>query len=226
MAEALQAKITALSQAQARERRFTSDVAHELRTPLTALVGEAELLAEQLDAMPPDARRPAELLIADVARMRRLVEDLMEISRLDASGETVQREPVDLAALVAATVRSRGWDERQDRGRRCRRGHRPAAAGADRRQPRRQRGRARRRRGHGPGRRRQDGRGIRHGPGHPGRAPSARVRALLQGRSAPGPAAGAAWGLRSRSRTRACSARASTRGARRAAARASRCGCL
>jgi signal transduction histidine kinase len=110
MAEALQAKITALSQAQARERRFTSDVAHELRTPLTALVGEAELLAEQLDAMPPNARRPAELLIADVARMRRLVEDLMEISRLDASGETVQRERVDVAALVAATVRSRGWE--------------------------------------------------------------------------------------------------------------------
>ncbi len=111
MAEALEAKITALSEAQARERRFTSDVAHELRTPLTALVGEASLLAEQLDAMPPDTRRPAELLIADVARMRRLVEDLMEISRLDASGETVQRERVDVAALVAATVRSRGWED-------------------------------------------------------------------------------------------------------------------
>jgi signal transduction histidine kinase len=111
MAEALQAKITALSQAQTRERRFTSDVAHELRTPLTALVGEAELLAEQLDAMPSDARRPAELLIADVARMRRLVEDLMEISRLDASGEAVHRERVDVGALVAATVRSRGWED-------------------------------------------------------------------------------------------------------------------
>ena len=39
MAEALEEKIRALSEAQARERRFTSDVAHELRTPLTALVG-------------------------------------------------------------------------------------------------------------------------------------------------------------------------------------------
>ncbi len=110
MAEALEAKITALSQAEARERRFTSDVAHELRTPLTALVGEAELLGEHLDQMPADARRPAELLIADVARLRRLVDDLMEISRLDASGETLHLEPVDLAALVQAIVRSRGWD--------------------------------------------------------------------------------------------------------------------
>ena len=41
MAAALEAKIAALSAAQARERRFTADVAHELRTPLTALLGEA-----------------------------------------------------------------------------------------------------------------------------------------------------------------------------------------
>jgi signal transduction histidine kinase len=87
MAEALEAKITALSEAQARERRFTADVAHELRTPLTALVAEASMLAEQLERMPTEARRPAELLVADVRRLADLVEDLMEISRLEA-GQT------------------------------------------------------------------------------------------------------------------------------------------
>ncbi|HJW70458.1 MAG TPA: HAMP domain-containing sensor histidine kinase [Gaiellaceae bacterium] len=112
MAAALEAKIAALSAAQARERRFTSDVAHELRTPLTALVGEASLLAEHLDRMPPESRRPAELLIADVGRLRRLVEELMEISRFDQGAESVQAEKVDPAALVAATVRNRGWDGR------------------------------------------------------------------------------------------------------------------
>jgi signal transduction histidine kinase len=112
MAAALEAKIEALSAAQARERRFTADVAHELRTPLTALMGEASLLADHLDRMPPESRRPAELLIADVARLRRLVEDLMEISRFDAGAESVQAEDVDVAALVRATVRSRGWDDR------------------------------------------------------------------------------------------------------------------
>jgi two-component system, OmpR family, sensor histidine kinase MtrB len=110
MAAALESKISALSAAQARERRFTADVAHELRTPLTALVGEASLLAEHLDAMPAQSRRPAELLIADVRRLRRLVDDLMEISRLDSGVESVRAESVDVGALVVGAVRSRGWD--------------------------------------------------------------------------------------------------------------------
>jgi signal transduction histidine kinase len=112
MAEALESKIAALSEAQARERRFTSDVAHELRTPLTALVGEASLLREHLDGIPEDARRPAEMVIHDVSRLRRLVEDLMEISRFDAGRESVADEPVDLTLLVAATVRARAWEGR------------------------------------------------------------------------------------------------------------------
>jgi signal transduction histidine kinase len=112
MAEILGAKISALSEAQERERRFTSDVAHELRTPLAALVGEASLLREHLERMPPEARRPAELLTQDVARLRRLVDELMEISRFDAGREAVRSETVDLRAVVEATVRSRGWDAR------------------------------------------------------------------------------------------------------------------
>jgi signal transduction histidine kinase len=114
MAEALQGKILALSEAQARERRFTADVAHELRTPLTAIVNDASLLAGHLDRMPPPARRPAELLVEDVARLRDLVEDLMEISRIDAGTQRVRLERVDLEHVVSAAVRVRGWDERID----------------------------------------------------------------------------------------------------------------
>jgi two-component system sensor histidine kinase MtrB len=110
MAAALETKISALAAAEARERRFTANVAHELRTPLTALVGEASLLSEHLDDLPPAARRPAELLVADIGRFRRLVEELMEISRFDAGAESVQAEPVDLGALAGAIARARGLD--------------------------------------------------------------------------------------------------------------------
>ncbi|WBB69463.1 HAMP domain-containing sensor histidine kinase [Micromonospora sp. WMMD812] len=112
MAEALEAKIEALSRAQARERRFTADVAHELRTPVTALVAAASLLRDHTDQLPGDARRAAELLVADVVRLRRLVEDLMEISRLDAGQEPLQVRPVDPLALLHALVAARGWRDR------------------------------------------------------------------------------------------------------------------
>lgn len=112
MADALETKITALSEAQARERRFTADVAHELRTPLTAIVNEASLLAEQVERMPAAARRPAELLVEDIKRLRDLVEDLLEISRLDAGTQPVRTDHVDLGSLVGAAIRAHGWEER------------------------------------------------------------------------------------------------------------------
>ncbi|MFF5056010.1 ATP-binding protein [Micromonospora sp. NPDC000663] len=112
MAEALESKIAALSAAQARERRFTADVAHELRTPVTALVAAASLLGEHLDRLPDDARPAARLLVGDVVRLRRLVEDLMEISRLDAGQERPSVEPVDAPALLRGIVAARGWTQR------------------------------------------------------------------------------------------------------------------
>jgi two-component system sensor histidine kinase MtrB len=112
MAEALEAKIAALSAAQARERRFTADVAHELRTPVTALVAEASLLREHLDQLPADVRRPAELLATDIVRLRRLVEELMEISRLDAGEEAVSARPVEAVGLVRSIVGGRRWGDR------------------------------------------------------------------------------------------------------------------
>ena len=116
MADTLQAKIAALLAAEARERRFTSDVAHELRTPLTALVAEASVLRGHLDRMPDEARRPTELLIGDVTRLRTLVDELMEISRLDAGRESVQKQVIDVRSVVAAMLRIRGWEDRVELG--------------------------------------------------------------------------------------------------------------
>ncbi len=109
MAAALETKIAALSEAQARERRFTADVAHELRTPVTALLAAASLLREDLWRLPEEVRRPAELLVADVARLRRLVDDLMEISRLDGGQEAIRVQRVDLRAVADAIIAARGW---------------------------------------------------------------------------------------------------------------------
>lgn len=107
MAAALEAKIAELDAARIRELRFVADVSHELRTPLTALVGEAEMLSAHLDEMPPPARRAAELLSSDVARLRILVSDLLEISRLDAARPGQTTDEVALAAFLQAEINSR-----------------------------------------------------------------------------------------------------------------------
>lgn len=107
MADTLEATIERLRAAESRNRRFIADVSHELRTPLTALVAEASLLRGQLGALPPDARRAGELLVADVGRLRSLVDDLMEVSRFDAKAEQVTTEPVDLGRRLGALVAAR-----------------------------------------------------------------------------------------------------------------------
>jgi signal transduction histidine kinase len=111
MASALQTKIDELAEAQAREQRFTANVAHELLTPLTAIVGETRLLASQGDTLTPKARRLAEALVRDVARLRRLTEDLLEISRLDAGSEPTVTEPVDVSAAIRGIVRDGEWGD-------------------------------------------------------------------------------------------------------------------
>jgi signal transduction histidine kinase len=75
-------------------------------------VSEASVLEDHLDRMPPEARRAAELLVGDVARLRRLIEDLTDLASLDAGREEVRLESFDLGALIDGTVRSRGWEGR------------------------------------------------------------------------------------------------------------------
>jgi signal transduction histidine kinase len=90
MASSLQRKLL-------NEQRFTADVAHELRTPLTGLSAAAELLPEG---------RPAELVRDRVRAMRALTEDLLEISRLDAGGETVDLDLHRLSRLAERVARA------------------------------------------------------------------------------------------------------------------------
>ncbi len=110
MADSLTATVARLEASERQNQRFVADVSHELRTPLTALVAEASVIEAGLADLPPDARRAAELLVADVRRLRVLVDDLMELSRFDARAEHAEGAalvPVDLGSTVRAIVASR-----------------------------------------------------------------------------------------------------------------------
>lgn len=102
MADAVHDLIRQLERAAARERRFTADVAHELRTPLTGMSASASVLREQLDDLPAPVRRPMAVLVNDVDRLRELVFELLELSRLDTATDAVEAEPLRIADAVAA----------------------------------------------------------------------------------------------------------------------------
>ncbi|GAA4382948.1 HAMP domain-containing histidine kinase [Nocardia zapadnayensis] len=82
------------------EQRFTADLAHEMRTPLTGLVNAANLLEEQ--------SRPAELVRDRVARLQVLVEDLLEVSRLDAGRAHPEFAPMSLDSSVRSLITTLG----------------------------------------------------------------------------------------------------------------------
>jgi two-component system sensor histidine kinase MtrB len=109
MAEALEASIGDLRALEASHRRFVADVSHELRTPLTALTTAAEVLDAHRTGLDDAGGRAARLLVRESRRLATLVEDLMEISRLDAGAAPMAWEQVDVGALVAAAVDTRGW---------------------------------------------------------------------------------------------------------------------
>ncbi|MFD6297176.1 two-component system sensor histidine kinase CseC [Streptomyces sp. NPDC060235] len=94
MADALQQRIEA-------ERRVTADIAHELRTPVTGLLTAAELL-------PPG--RPTELVRDRAQAMRTLVEDVLEVARLDGASERAELQDIMLGDFVSRRVAARGAD--------------------------------------------------------------------------------------------------------------------
>jgi len=105
MADEVQALVAQLEAAAQRQRRFTADVAHELRTPLTGMSATASVLEEMTDELPATARRPAAVLVADVRRLRDLVMELLELSRLDAETEPARPEPLRVREALDAVVR-------------------------------------------------------------------------------------------------------------------------
>ena len=109
LAGALADTVAELTAARQREHRFVADVSHELRTPVTALVQEADELAARMEEFPPATRRVVELLDGDVRRLRDLVEELLELSRLDRTDAAADIEvsEVDVDRLLAAIVARR-----------------------------------------------------------------------------------------------------------------------
>lgn len=86
---------------------FLRMMSHELRTPLGAIRGFAQILHEEvetLEGVPPEVAEFAETICDASARALRLVNDLLDLSRLETGALDLRSAPIDLVALVRATA--------------------------------------------------------------------------------------------------------------------------
>src|SRR5438045_1882509 len=82
-------------------RDFVANVSHELKTPLTAIAGYAETLAAETSASSGgESQRFAQVILENAQRMQRLVDDLLDLSRIESGGWQPHAENVDVEAAA------------------------------------------------------------------------------------------------------------------------------
>ncbi|MCL1854782.1 MAG: ATP-binding protein [Clostridia bacterium] len=96
--------ITEKVQAEQTRMAFSANVSHELKTPLTSICGYAEILSSGA-AAPEEAQHFADILHKEAKRLVTLVEDIMQLSKLDESTpSTLDRDDVNVFALAEEAV--------------------------------------------------------------------------------------------------------------------------
>jgi signal transduction histidine kinase len=99
LADAFNHMLDRLTDAFAGQRAFVADASHELRTPLTVIGGQLEVLASQPHPPGEEVRRVERLVRAEIARVSRLVDDLLLLAKAEHT-QFLRLEPVDLPTYV------------------------------------------------------------------------------------------------------------------------------
>lgn len=106
--------LTRVRRLEAVRRDFVANVSHELRTPLTIIGGFAETLVEE--DVPTDARRGfAERILGNTRRMQRIVDDLLDLSRIESGGWVPNPQKIELRS-VANDVFAAARDAAEQKG--------------------------------------------------------------------------------------------------------------
>lgn len=92
--------VDALSARIERDARFVGDVSHELRSPLTSLVTSVEVLGARREELSPRAGQALTLVEGELRRFRRMLDDLLELARLDGDAIVESSRPVSMTALA------------------------------------------------------------------------------------------------------------------------------
>jgi signal transduction histidine kinase len=85
-------------------RDFVANVSHELRTPLTIIRGYTEALRDGTASEPEQTERFTKLIVSETERLERLINELLDLSRLQARQYVMEVEPIPLAEVVDSVV--------------------------------------------------------------------------------------------------------------------------
>jgi signal transduction histidine kinase len=103
LAAELRARAEALAQADRRKDEFLAMLAHELRNPLGA-IANASYLIEQLGSSSPPMDRSVAIIRRQIQHLVRLVDDLLDVSRITRGKVELRREVLDLVEIVRNVV--------------------------------------------------------------------------------------------------------------------------
>jgi PAS domain S-box-containing protein len=100
--EALENRLEAMLQGNQRRDLFLATLAHELRSPLAALANAMDIV-HLVGEPPEELRRPLQVVHRQVDALKRLVEDLMDVSRAGTGKIHLERRPLDLLEVLTRT---------------------------------------------------------------------------------------------------------------------------
>lgn len=92
--------ITKAERLERTRREYVSNVSHELRTPLTAVRALVEPLKEGMVTREEDRMRYYDIILREVMRLSRLINDQLELSRLQSDGVAIQKQNMTLDDLI------------------------------------------------------------------------------------------------------------------------------
>ena len=103
MVKAINEMSLKISQSEKAQSEFISSVSHELRTPLTAITGWAETIIYE-EGLDEETKRGMGIILQEARRLTKMVEELLEFTRIQDGRFTLNAQPCDIAAELEDTI--------------------------------------------------------------------------------------------------------------------------